>query len=400
MKTKTIASTTLIVLVVALGAMWWWQLQASKAKPQPPKNAGAQLVGLVQAQLQDVPVLVEASGTVVSLNSVDIRPQVASTVREVAVKDGQMVSKGQLLFRFDDRAAQAELDKVRAQILRSQAQLADVERQHKRSLELKTQGFIAQSAVDTVQAQLDAQRASIAADQAALSAAQVTQSYQRIYSPLSGRAGAISMYPGSLAQPSSATALVTVSQMDPIGVFFNLPETQLAPLLQAQAAHETVEVQLLDETKSATQIGRVSFIDNQVDPATGTIRVRAEFANPKQLLWPGQFLRVNFKLRSIKDAVVIPQAAIILIGTAQGQSRSVYVVGPDQIAQRRAVQLRYAFGELAVVDGLRPGEKVVLEGKQNLRDKTPVREQPATSASAASRPAASGAAPHNGGSRK
>ncbi|MBB3194622.1 efflux RND transporter periplasmic adaptor subunit [Roseateles terrae] len=393
---------SLIILLLLAGGGWWWKSRSSQAAHADgsPATAGApgarasgaggmQTVGVVPARQQDVPVVVEASGTVAALNQVDIRAQTTSTVREVLVKDGQSVTQGQVLFRFDERADRANLDKARAQLARDKAALADLQRQYERAKELVAQQFVAQSALDTALANLEGGRSLVTADEAAVQSAQVALSYNELRAPFSGRAGAVNVWPGSLVQASaSGTPLVNIVQIDPVGITFNLPETELAPVLEAMrpgpngARPAAPEVQVmqpgLDTGSRGSQAepvarGKLIFVDNLVDASTGTIKLKAEFENKQQKLWPGQYLRVRMLLRSIKNAVVIPQAAIILRGT----ERQVYIVTPEKTAQLKTVRLRYVFGEMAVVEGVEAGATVVLDGKQNLRPGAPVKTQPA-----------------------
>ena len=373
----------LVAAAVIISAVYWWRIHPGRSAGTA--GSGEQTVGVVPAQLRDVPVRVDASGAVVSLNSVDIRAQVASTVREVLIKDGQTMQKGQLLFRFDARGDQANLDKARAQLARDRATLADLERQYQRAVDLRAQNFIAQSALDTVQSQVEAQRALLVSDEAALQSAQVNLSYDVIRSPLNGRAGAVNVQVGSLVVPNATgAALVNIAQMNPIGVSFTLPETQLAALLQAlnQKDKAPLEAQIVLPGTSqggarATEAplkGKVVFVDNNVDAATGSIRVKAEFDNTAGKLWPGQYVSMRLILRNIPNALVVPQAALILRGT----ERSVYVVNEDKTVQLVPVQVRYPFGEMVAVDGLQAGDKVVVDGKQNLRPGSKVRDVPAT----------------------
>lgn len=362
---------------------------AGGASAPPPQN-----VGVVKVRQADVPITVEASGTVTALQSVDLRAQTTSTVAQVLVKDGQDVRKGELLFRFDDRADRAALDKARAQLARDRASLADLERQLNRAKELKAQNFIAQNAVDTAQANFDAAQALIRSDEAAVQAAQVSASYNELRAPISGRAGIVSVYPGSLVQANAtAAALVNIAQLDPIGISFTVPETQIGPLLAATRAGE-LEVEALPPPGSprgaASVKGRVTAVDNLVDTTTGTIKVKAEFANKAQALWPGQYLRVRVTLRTLQGVTVVPQAALIL----RGSGRWVYVVGPDNTAKLVQVQLRESAGEQAVVEGLDATAHVVIEGKQNLRPGTPLRIQPSGGAAlpASAAPAAASGA--------
>lgn len=352
----------------------------------------AQNVGVVKVRQADVPITVEASGTVTALQSVDLRAQTSSIVAQVLVKDGQSVKKGELLFRFDDRADRAALDKARAQLARDRASLADLERQLNRARELKAQNFIAQNAVDTAQANYDGGLALVRSDEAAVQAAQVTVGYNELRAPISGRAGIVSVYPGSLVQANATAApLVNIAQLDPIAISFTVPETQLASLLSATRAGE-LDVEALPppgSPRGAQSIkGRVTAVDNLVDTATGTIRVKAEFDNKAQALWPGQYLRVRVTLRTLKGVTVVPQAAIIM----RGNDRSVYVVGPDNTAKLVPVQLRQAMGEQVVVEGLDATAQVVMEGKQNLRPGTPLRIQPSGGGGAPAAPGASAAA--------
>lgn len=364
---------------------------AASAAAKPP-----QVVSLYTVVQKDMPVTVEVAGTVVPLNTVEVRAQLASTVQSVHVKDGQMVRKGDLLFNLDDRTDRANLDKARAQLLRDKATLADLERQLKRAQDLLAQNFISPGAVDSLRTQVEAQRALLAADEAAVRASETSLSYASLRSPLSGRAGQVNVNPGSYVAPTTAAttpALVTISQMDPIGVSFAVPESQLAALLRGGDKGEGVQggqvTVLLPASGPArgpnapareSLQGKVSFIDNLVDTASGTIRVKAELANPQQQLWPGQYVTARLTLRTLKDVAVVPQAALIL----RGQERSVYVVDADMKVSLRSVQVRAPQGELIAVEGLQAGERIVVEGKQNLRPGNVVREAPAGSAKPAS----------------
>jgi len=343
------------------------------ASPAASASAATQTVGVVKVQQADVPITVEASGTVTALQSVDLRAQTTSTVSQVLVKDGQTLKKGDLLFRFDDRADRAALEKARAQLARDRAAQVDLERQFKRAQELKGQNFIAQSAVDTAQANFDAGIALVKSDEAAVQAAQVTLGYNELRAPIAGRAGIVGVFPGSLVQASATAApLLNIAQLDPISIAFSLPETQLGTLLDATRGGP-LEVEALPPPGAprgaAVVKGRVTVVDNLVDTTTGTIKVKAEFDNKAQTLWPGQYLRVRVTLHTIKGATVIPQVAVIM----RGNERFVYVVASDNTAKLVPVQVRSGMGEQAVVEGLQAGQQIVVDGKQNLRPGTPVK---------------------------
>lgn len=360
--------TFLTLLIVGLAGWYWFRPNGAKTPGAAP--APAVTVSSAAAKRMDVPVRLEANGYVSSLNSVDVRPQVSNVVAKVHIKEGQFVRAGDILFSLDDRADRVNLEKAEAQYAKDQASLADLERQLARSRELLGKGFIAQSAVDTVQTQVEAARAALAADKAAVEAARVALGYDTIRAASSGRAGAVSVFAGSLVQPTpTAPPMVTIAQLDPIAVTFTLPETELSALLAAQKAGGVKVYAALQGAEPALE-GTLSFIDNAVDPQNGTIKVKAVFPNAQQRLWPGQYVTVNTVVRELKDAVVIPQAAII----TGIDSKSVYVVGTGKSAQPRRVQLLYAFGSQAAVAGVQAGETVVVDGKQNLRPGSKVRE--------------------------
>jgi RND family efflux transporter MFP subunit len=359
-------------LLVAVLAGWYvFKPDNRNAGANRPAQAPAAAVTTASARRMDVPVQLDANGYVSSLNSVDIRPQVSNVIAKVHIKEGQSVKAGEVLFTLDDRAARVELQKAEAQLAKDKASLSDVQRQLARSRELLGKGFIAQSAVDTVQAQVDAQNASLRADAAAVEAARVSLGYQTIRAPATGRAGVINVFVGSLVQPGMATPMVTIAQLHPIAATFSVPESELNALLSTQRTDAgSVKVAALLPAANTRIEGSLSFIDNNVDPQNGTIRVKAVFPNEDRLLWPGQYVAVQTVLRELKDAIVIPQAAIV-VGV---DARTVYIVDAIKTAQSKRVELVYSFGDQAVVKGLQAGENVVVDGKQNLRPGMTVRE--------------------------
>lgn len=368
MKKNTLA---IIAVVVAAGAGGAWYInhgasaegQGGQGGQGGPGGKGGAMppitVNVVTPQRQDVGVDVAANGTVTPQRTVDLRPQTTSTIREVHIKEGQFLKAGQLMFSLDDRSDRASVAQAEAEVARGRANLADLERQYKRSQDLVAQKFLAQSAVDTLKSQVDAARAALAASSAAARASQVNASYTSIRAPMAGRVGAINVYPGSLVQP--ATSLTTVTQLDPIDVAFTLPESSLGTLLAAQKQGAvTVEASTGGDAKPVS--GKLSFVDNTVDPTSGTIRVKAQFGNSEGLLWPGQYVNTRVTVRTIRDAVVIPQNAIII----NAQGTFVYVAD-NGTARMVPITRLHAFGLNAAVTGLNGNEQVITEGKQNLR---------------------------------
>jgi len=339
-------------------------------------------VTAVRAQKRDVDVMLEATGTVTALNSVDIRPQVSSVITKVNIREGQFVKAGDTLFTLDDRNDQVNLAKAQAQLAKDLAALADAQRQLARNRDLLAQNFVSQGAVDTSQTQVESQQAVVTADKAAIEAARVGLGYNRITAPAAGRAGAINVYAGTTVQPGG-TSLVTITQLAPIAVSFSLPQRNLGDALQTMRAGGGKVMAVLPEGRTPLA-GKLQFVDNSVDANSGTVKVKAQFDNADEALWPGAFVNVRLAVRALKDATVVPQASVI-----QGpRGTIVYTIDAQNKAVARPIEVVYASGLDAAITGVQPGEKVVVDGRQNLRHGAPVSERAASGA----RGAASGAA--------
>ena len=359
------------ILLAVLGVGWW--LGKSKSQEAQAKRAPQAIaVMTARAEARDVPVTLTANGTVTALQSVDLRSQVTSTVREVHIREGQDVRKGDLLFSLDARADEANIRKAEAQVAKDRADLANAQRNLERQRELFRTRFISQAALDQAQNQVDTLNGQLAVDQAALEAARVARGYTDIRAPFAGRTGAINVRAGSLVQPGGAStttpALVTVTQIDPISVAFTLPEKELAGLQQALSTGP-VEVTVRSQSGEAKK-GKVSFIDNAVDNVSGTIKVKAEFDNKDGRLWPGMYVNVQLAPRTLRGAVVVPAQAV----QTGPENRFVYVVDAERKVQSKPVKLAHVDEKIAVVDGIAAGTKVVIEGAQNLRPGTSVTE--------------------------
>ena len=360
---------------------------AAPALGAAPGTAAAVSISSVRALARDVDVMLEATGTISALNSVDIRPQVASVITRVDIREGQYVKAGQLLFALDARNDEVNLAKARAQLARDHASLVDAQRQLQRSRELLAQNFVSQGAVDTNQTLVETQRAVVDADRAAIDAALVGLSYNRIVAPAAGRAGAINVFAGSTVQPGG-TALVTITQLDPIAVSFGLPQRHLNDALRTLRAGGGKVVAVLPEGRGEV-VGKLHFVDNVVDPNSGTVKVKAVFDNADELLWPGAFVNVRLATRTLKAAIVVPQAAVI----RGPRGTLVYTVDANGKAAARPVELLHAAGLDAAVRGIEAGDRVVLDGRQNLRPGVAVTERAAAGAARA----ASGADGSSGG---
>ncbi len=345
---------------------------------QPPVS-----VTTVRAQKRDMAVNLKTTGTVVSLSSVDVKPQITSTVRQVHFKEGQFVKAGQLLFTLDARTEEANLTKARAQLAKDQVSLSDAKRQAERAKQLLAQNFVSQGAVDTAQAQVDAWLATLSSDQAAVTASQVAVSYARITAPHAGRAGAVAVFPGS-AVLANQTPLVTVTQLDPIGVAFSIPQRDLSSALGALKDGGAVVTATLADKGGKFQ-GRLQFMDNLVDASSGAVKAKAVFANPDSKLWPGAFVDVSQTVATLKDVVVVPQASVI----PGPRGTLVYVIA-DGVATMRPVKLLQAEDGDAAIEGVQPGEEVALDGRQNLRPNAKVVVRPAAGAASSAKGAGGG----------
>ena len=344
---------------------------AAPANGAPPA-APAPVVSVVTVKVEkrDVPVVLKAVGSAVSLASVEIRPQVTSAITQVHFKEGQFVNKGDVLFTLDTRTDEANLAKAKAQLAKDQAALADAKRQLTRSRELVAQNFVSGAAVDTAQTLVDSAAAVVASDTAAVQAAQVALSYGRITSPHAGRTGVINTPAGSIVQ-ANVTVLATVVQVHPIAVSFNLPQRDLADFLAAASSATQVKVTATLPEDKKPLIGKLQFVDNAVDPASGTVKLKAVFNNKDSKLWPGLFVNVGLTTKQIEDALVVPQAAII----QSVRGPMVYVV-EDGKAVSRPIKMVFAAGPEAAVTGVQENDTVVVEGKQNLRPGVKVVERP------------------------
>jgi RND family efflux transporter MFP subunit len=361
-------NTLILIAVVIAGGVALSQQYSFSQKAEDAKVGGqAPLVTITSAESRDLPVKFSAQGHLVSLNQVDIRPQITGTIKSVDFHEGDQIKAGQLLFTLDATDANAQLRRTQAQAAQIQAQLDDARREHDRSKELLKEEFVSPSAVDTAGSKVDTLRAQLKSAHADIDSARVVLDHTRIVSPITAQAGALVVHPGSLAQQSASVPLVTLAVLDPIGVEFSLPEQNLIQLLVARAK-APISV-TLEAPGGQTVEGRLSFINNTVNTDTGTINLKASFPNPAKTLWPGAFARVTVAAGVDKGAVVLPPQAIL-----EGPSgRFVYLLGADAKVTAKPVNLLRIQDRMAVVAGLSGDEIIVLEGNQNLRSGTVVR---------------------------
>lgn len=357
-----------IILLLALAAaLWFWREQSGT--PQAKKGPGTVPVVSAEVIATDVPVRLSTNGTVSALQSVDIRAQISATIKTVHVREGQFVRRGERLFSLDTRTEEANLGKAEAQVAKSRADLANAERNLRRQRELFSQKFISQTALDAAQNQVDSLSAQVAADLAVVEFSRVARGFGEIIAPIAGRIGSVAVYPGSLVQPSGQP-LVSITQIDPINVSFTLPERELPGLQQSLANGEVAVTTQLDDAGQQPRQGRLVFIDNSVDSGSGTIRLKANFANADSRLWPGMFVNLSLSPRTLKSALTIPAQAV----QTGPERKFLYVIGAEGKVSVVPVRVLLIQDGRAVIDGADAGTKVVVEGAQNLRPGSNVTE--------------------------
>ncbi len=349
---------------------------AKKRQGMPPAPVTTQAISRKTVTLK-----LDAIGTVEAYSTVTVKSRIDGQILKAGFRQGQMVRRGELLFDLDPKPFQAQLDQAQAVLARDQAQFENARLQTRRDADLVQKGFIAQAKYDTDKATADALGASVDADQAAVQLARLQLGYTRIRSPIDGLAGSILIYPGNLVK-NNDTTLVVINQVQPIYVTFSVPQENL-PQIQHELASGTVNVEARPAGDAAKPIvGHLSFVNNAVDATTGTIQLKATFANDGRSMTPGQFVNVALALKQLPNALVVPTQAI-----QRGPKGSyVYVVKPDKTVEVRYVTAQASAGGDTVIDGgLQPGEEVVTDGQLRLYPGARVTPDKASSATDANR---------------
>jgi membrane fusion protein, multidrug efflux system len=342
---------TLLLLCISCSA----KKEKPKAKPPVP-------VKVVQAVQKNVPVLIKAIGTIEAYTSVAIKSQVSGQIARLHFAEGSDVEKGALLISIDPEPFQAIVSQFEAALVKDQAQAKFAREQAARYAGLLKEGIVTSDQYELLQANADSLAATIAADRAAFKNAKIQLGYCSIRSPISGRTGIIALQPGNLVKANDLP-IVTVNQLTPIYTTFAIPEKLLAEVKRAMAGNELKIEAVIPDEPGKTETGTISFLDNSVNSATGTIKLKGVFANKSRKLWPGQFTDVIMTLGIRKNAVVVPTNAI---QTSQ-QGQFLYVVKTDNSVEMRQVTATMALGEETVVEkGLAPGETVVVDGQLRL----------------------------------
>ena len=392
---RTLIGIGLGLAVVAVGG-WYVSQNGKSVAPRQAGRPGAGMavpVGLAVAAKGSIPVVIRALGTVTPLATVNVRSQISGQLVEVHFKEGQMVRAGDLLAVVDPRPYDVALQQAIGQRQRDEALLKNAQTDLERYRKLVAQDSIARQQLDTQAALVRQYEAALIIDQALVDAAQLNVTYTRIVAPLIGRIGLRGVDKGNYVTMGDATSICVIIQIQPISVVFTIPEDALPAVRQRLRAGASLEVRALDRAqKVEVGVGKLDTIDNQIDTSTGMVKLRAIFDNSDESLFPNQFVNVRLLVDTVKDATVVPVAAIL-----RGPPGTfVYRVKADDTVEIRVVELGETDGEqVAVTKGLQVGDQVVVDGTDRLREGAKVRKPSAGSRGSSGAPVA--AAPPAGG---
>ena len=349
--------------VLIVGLIGWLVLGSGRDDGDNGANSPVPVVaGLVSSG--DVPLYFPGVGTVQAYNTVTVHVRVDGELVKVAFKEGQDVKKGDLLAQIDPKPFQAALDNALGNLARDQATLANAKRDLVRYQETAAKGYSSRQQLDTQQATVTSQAASVQADEATVENARVQLGYTEIAAPLEGRTGIRLVDQGNIVHAADPGGLVVITQLDPISVIFTLPQSRL-PRISAALAQGPLTV-FADSQDGTTELGKgtLELVDNQIDPTTGTIRLKARFDNPDRKLWPGEFVNARLQVGEIKGGLRVPSPAI----QRGAQGLYAYVVKPDNTVEVRQVEVgQEDRGQTLVTKGLAAGDKVVVDGQLRLQ---------------------------------
>src|SRR5438128_3239352 len=357
----------LLIVAIDGAAVWYFPRTAEQ-----PKNAGrfpsGTPVPVVAARVEkvDMPVTLSQLGTVTPLATVTGKTQLSGYLVQVAFKEGQMVNKGDFLAQIDPRPYQVALEQAQAQLAKDQASLKNAQLDLVRYNTLVAQNSIAKQTRDTQESLVGQFQATIKADQAQIDAQKLNLTYCRIVSPVTGRVGLRQVDPGNYVQTSDPNGIVVVTQLQPISVIFTLPEDNLPEVMKRVRSGASLPVTAYDRTGSTELAkGKLDTVDNQIDTTTGTVKLRAIFDNEQETLFPNQFVNVKLLVNTLNDADIVPNSAI----QRGAPGTFVYLVKPDHTVAVQKVKLGPTDGQrIAILSGLQPGEGVVFDGAERLRD--------------------------------
>lgn len=387
----------LLLALLLLGGLAWviFKPQAQPVRTGRFAGNGAMPVVAATAATGDMPVTLNALGTVTPLAMVTVRTQINGQLVQVGFTEGQDVKKGDFLAEIDPRPYQAALDQAQGQLQRDQAQLENAKRDLARYAKLVKENSIAQQQRDTQEALVHQLEGTVVVDQGVVANAKLNLAYCHIVAPVSGRVGLRQVDPGNYVQVSDPNGIVVITQVKPISVIFTIPEDNLPAIIKRLNAGASLAATVFDRSDThQLATGVLTTVDNQIDTSTGTIKLRAQFDNAEGILFPNQFVNVQLLVDTLHDATVIPSAAI----QRGAPGTFVYVIKPGDTVAAQPVKLGPGDAErVAVTEGLAPGAKVVVDGADKLRDGAKVELPGAGGKAASAQPAAT---PQAGGQKR
>ena len=397
-RSRWLGSLLALVLVGLVGGLAWYLIQRangdSAGPGRGPGGGGRPMVTVGEAQVRtaELPVVIDALGTVIPTTTVVLRPQVSGMLTQVLFTEGQVVKKGQLLAQIDPRPFEQALMQAQGTRQRDEAQLENARLTLERYRTLLSQDSIARQDVDTQAALVKQLEGTVMTDKAQEGTARLNLGYTRISAPVTGRIGLRAVDPGNYVTSGDAEGIATITQVAPIDVQFSVPQDRVGDILSAQNGADALAVTAFDRTRKAQlDAGRFSTLDNLVDTTTGTVKAKARFDNAAGALFPNQFVNVQLLLRKL-PALVVPVTAV----RTGANGDYVYVINEDRTVSLRKVKRGQAtVGLIAIAEGLREGERVVTEGGDRLQDGMSV-QLPGTAGARA--PARGASAPRAGAS--
>jgi membrane fusion protein, multidrug efflux system len=359
----------LLLVLLIIGGLVAWVVLRSGHQAAPTgrfQTSGPLPVGTTKVEKGDMPVILTALGTVTPLATVTVKTQINGQLTEIAFQEGQTVKKGDFLAQIDPRPYQVALAQAEAQLAKDQAALKNAQVDLQRYRTLVAQNSIARQTVDTQAATVQQDMAVVQADQAQIETQKLNLTYCHIVAPIGGRVGLRQVDPGNYVQTSDANGIVVISQLQPISVIFTLPQENLPTVLRRLQSGAALPVTAFDS--SGTQkldTGRLQTIDNQIDTTTGTVKLRATFDNPNSILFPNQFVNIQLLVDTLRGTDLVPTAAI----QRGAPGTFVYIVKPDDTVAAQPVTLGPSDNQwVAVTKGLEPGQAVVTDGADRLKD--------------------------------
>lgn len=354
------------------------QKAVTSVKKGPGIGIGVPVI-MSSAVEKTVPVQLNAIGNVQAYSTVAIRAQVGGELIRVHFNEGQDVKKGDLLFTIDPRPFQAEMKRAEANLTRDKAQVDPARKDLLRYAELFKEGLVTQQQYDQIRANAETLEAAVHADQAAVENTRLQLAYSSIRSPIDGRTGNLMIHAGNLVKANDTTPLVTINQISPIYVAFSVPQQNLPEIKKYMATGKLEVEAIIPKNEGPFFQGILSFVDNAVDQATGTILLKATFPNKDRALWPGQFVNVVLTLTLQSNAIVVPSQAI----QSGQQGQYLFIVKPDLTVESRPVTVSRTIDQEAIIEkGVQPGEKVVTDGQLRLSPGTKVQIKNSISATA------------------